>query len=193
MTPSLRAVARSYRAERGLTGVVGLLALLAGALALVVGAGWLGRFRAARPVLDPVALDTVAAWPEVARIAAIAAGLLLLVLGIWLAARALRPEAHPDLHLDDALTVTSGALSSAIAADAEQVAGVDRAKAAVVGERDAPALRLSLWLTEGADVKAVWQELDDSVLRRARDSLGVDALPTAVRVELGAARRTRVR
>ncbi|MGW5054509.1 alkaline shock response membrane anchor protein AmaP [Actinokineospora sp. NPDC004072] len=191
--PALRAVARSYRAERGLTGVIGLLALLAGAAALVVGAGWLGRFRAARPVLDPVAVDALGKWPVVTKAAAIVLGLLLVVLGVGLALRALRPERHPDLVLADDLTVTSGAIASAIAADAERVTGVDRAKAVVVGSREAPALRLSLWLAEGADVKAVWQELDDAVLANARHCLGVAALPTAVRMELGAAERTRVR
>lgn len=191
--PSVRAVARSYRAERGLTGLVGLLALLAGAAALVVGAGWLGRFRADRPVLDPVAVDALSASPLITRLVAIAVGLLFLVAGVWLALRALRPERHPDLALAEDLTVTSGAISAAIAADAEGIDGVDRAKATVVGERDAPALRLSLWLAEGCDVKAVWRELDDSVLSRARESLDVAALPTAVRVELGAAKRTRVR
>lgn len=191
--PSVRAVARSYRAERSLTGLVGLLALAAGAAALVVGAGLLGEFRAARPVLDPVAVGAIADWPVLSRIVAIVVGVLFLVVGGWLAVRALRPEHHPDLALEEDLTVTSGAIAAAIGADAEQVDGVDRAKATVVGGRDAPALRLSLWLTEGCSVKDVWQELDESVLRRARESLGVASLPTAVRVELGAAGRTRVR
>ena len=191
--PSVRAIARSHRAERGLTGLVGLLALLAGAAALVLGAGWLGRFRAERPVLDPVVVDALTRWPVATRLVAIGVGLLFLVVGLWLAVRALRPERHPDLALEDDLVVTSGAIAAAIAADAEQVDGVDRAKATVVGDADAPALRLSLWLAEGCDVKDVWQELDGAVLRRARESLGVMSLPTAVRVELGAAQRTRVR
>lgn len=191
--PSVRAVARSYRAERGLTGLVGALALLAGASALVVGAGLLGRGRAGRPLLDPVAVDVITSWPVTSRLVAIGVGLLFLLAGVRLALRALRPERHPDLALTDELTVTSGALAEAIAADAERVDGVDRAKVTVVGDKDQPALRLSLWLADGCDVKAVWRELDDPVLSRARESLGVTSLPTAVRVEMGAAKRTRVR
>ncbi|GAA4420847.1 hypothetical protein GCM10023148_20980 [Actinokineospora soli] len=171
----------------------GLVFLRPLGLRLVLGVGWLGRSRAERPVLDPVVVDALTASPVTTRLVAIGVGVLFLVAGLWLALRALRPERHPDLALEPDLTVTSTAIASAIAADAERVDGVDRAKATVVGDADAPALRLSLWLAEGCDVKDVWRELDDSVLRRARESLGVDALPTAVRVELGAAKRTRVR
>ncbi|OLR94987.1 hypothetical protein [Actinokineospora bangkokensis] len=195
--PSVAALARSYRAERVLTGLVGLLALAAGALALVVGQGWLGSFRALRPVLDPIAVERLTAWQTTARVGAVVLGVVLLVLGVLIALRALRPERHPDLALDDepgrGLVVTSGAIAAAIAADAERVDGVSRARATVVGEVSAPALRLSVWLHEGTRLKQVWRELDESVLRRARESLGVDALPTAVRVELGSGERQRVR
>lgn len=81
------------------------------------------------------------------------------------------------------------ALAAAIAADAERVPGVSRASAAVVGPRAAPALRLSLWLREGASAAQVWRSLDEAVVRPARESLGVAALPTAVRLELGGPRR----
>ncbi|MCG8918172.1 alkaline shock response membrane anchor protein AmaP [Actinokineospora sp. PR83] len=196
-SPSVAALARSYRAERVVTALIGLLALLAGATALVVGQGWLGSFRAVRPVLDPIALDTLGNWQTHARVGAVVAGVLLLVLGLLLAARTLRPERHPDLALDrsvgSGLVVTASAIAEAIAVDAEQVDGVSRARATVVGDPEEPALRLSVWLHEGTRLKDVWRELDGSVLTRARDSLGVDSLPTAVRVELGTAERQRVR
>ncbi|SDC43541.1 alkaline shock response membrane anchor protein AmaP [Actinokineospora iranica] len=195
--PSRAALARSYRVERVFTVLVGLAALLLGAAALVVGAGWLGTFRAARPVLDPIAVDTLRAWELPARIAAVVLGLLALVAGVLLAVRTLRRERHPDLALDRTagkrLLVTSGAIAEAIAADAERVAGVSRAKATVVGDAATPALRLSLWLRYGARVKDVWQEVDTAVLRRARESLGVETMPTAVRIELGAQEKQRVR
>jgi len=191
------ALARSYRAERLLTGFLGLLALVAGAAALVVGFGLLGTFRATRPVLDPIAVDTLVRWQLLSRIAAIVLGVLLLIGGLMLALRALRPEHHPDVTLDrtsgNETTVTSSAIAEAIAVDAEQVDGVDRAKATMVGDDEEPALRLSLWLRQGSNVKDVWQELDTTVLRRARESLGVNTLPTAVRLELGAAQKQRVR
>ncbi|WP_156754345.1 alkaline shock response membrane anchor protein AmaP [Actinokineospora pegani] len=195
--PSVAALARSYRTERVVITLVGVLALALGVLALVVGAGWVGSFRALRPVLDPIAMQTLGDWPNLARGVAIAAGVLLAVLGVLLVLRTLRPERHPDLALDESvgsgLVVTAGAIAEAISADAEQVSGVDRARATVVGDPETPALRLSVWLAEGARVKDVWRELDASVLTRARESLGVESLPTAVRVEMGAAERQRVR
>ncbi|MGQ0837877.1 alkaline shock response membrane anchor protein AmaP [Actinokineospora sp.] len=196
-SPSVAALARSHRAERVLTTGVGLLALLAGGAALAVGQGWLGTFRARRAVLDPIAVDTLVDWQLAARITAVALGVLLLVTGVMLALRTLRPERHPDLALDrtvgKGLLVTAGAIADAIAVDAEQVDGVSRARATVVGDPETPALRLNLWLREGTRVRDVWQELDGTVMRRARESLGVDSLPTAVRLELGAAERQRVR
>lgn len=62
----------------------------------------------------------------------------------------------------------------------------------LVGHPGRPGLRLTLWLREGADVREVWSELDSRVLARARESLGIDPLPTAVRIELDTAARQRV-
>lgn len=194
---SSAALARSYRGERLLTGVVGALAVLTGALVAVVGLGWLGSYRAKRPVIDPIAVQWIVDRPLVSRVVALVAGLLLLALGLIWFFRALRPEAQPDLALDrtvgKGLRVTAGALADAVQADAERIDGVSRARARMVGDRTNPALRLSLWLREGSDVKAVWQELDEQVLGRARESLGVTTLPTGVRFELAAARRQRAR
>ncbi|NUT49679.1 MAG: hypothetical protein HOV94_20565, partial [Saccharothrix sp.] len=90
------------------------------------------------------------------------------------------PERHPDVRLDD-VVVTAKALAAAVKADAERLDDVASAKVAVVGT---PALRLRLTLRHGADVPRVWRELDDRVLSRARTALGVEVLPTAVRLEL---------
>ncbi|WP_216205544.1 alkaline shock response membrane anchor protein AmaP [Amycolatopsis aidingensis] len=194
---STKALARSYRAERTLTFALGLLGLLAGAAALVVSFGWLGSFRAQRPILDPIAVDWLGGRPVLAKTVAIVAGVLLLAFGLWWFFRSLRPEGRPDLELDRAvgreLTVTAGAIASAVQADAESVQGVHRARVRAVGDPDNPALRISLWLREGTDIRAVWEELDATVLTRARESLGIEALPTAVRIELNAAERQRVR
>jgi hypothetical protein len=142
-------------------------------------------------------VDFLIRWKPAARIAAIVLGVVLLVLGLIWFLRSLRPEARPDLALDDTLgaglTVTAGAIAGAIQADAEQVEGVGRARARIVGDQRNPALRLSLWLVEGSDVKAVWRELDTAVLAHARECLGIESLPTAVRIELAATERQRVR
>ncbi|RJQ85247.1 Asp23/Gls24 family envelope stress response protein [Amycolatopsis panacis] len=192
-----RAQGRSYGAERTLTCLIGVVAILAGAAALVVGMGWLGRFRAQRPVLDPLAVGWLHDHALYARIGAVVIGVLLLVLGLWWLVRSLSPERHPDLRLDETpgaeLTVTSGALAGAVSSDTEQIDGVVRARVRSVGTKAEPALRISLWLAEGADVRRVWEDLETHVLTRARESLGVTTLPTAIRLELDTAGPTRVR
>ncbi|WP_134731774.1 alkaline shock response membrane anchor protein AmaP [Amycolatopsis nivea] len=192
-----RAQGRSYGAERTLTSLVGLLGVLAGAGALVVGMGWLGQFRGHRPVLDPIAVGWLGDHALYARIGAVVLGLLLLVFGLWWFFRSLRPERRPDLKLDETigaeLTVTAGALANAVQTDAESVDGVTRARVRSVGTVADPALRITLWLAEGAEVRRVWEGLDAYVLTRARESLGVETLPTAVRLELDTTGSARVR
>lgn len=190
------AITRSAWLERTLLTLLGLLLLAGGVVALLVGTGVFGTGRAPRPVLDPIAVDFLHRYLLSARIAAIVLGMLLLVLGLWWALRSLRPERKPDLVLDDTaggeLTVTSSALADAIKADAMTVQGVERARARLVGNEDDPALRLTLWLQQGADLRAVWDGLDQQVLSRARHALGLSRLPTAIRLELDAAERQRV-
>jgi hypothetical protein len=192
-----KALSRSYAGERALTFLVGLLALLGGAMALVVGAGWLGEFRGRRPLLDPIAVGWLGGHATPARIAAIVLGVVLLVAGLRWALRSLRPEPRPDLDLDHTegaeLVVTAAAIAGAVQADAERLAGVSRARVRAVGSRTSPALRVTLWLHEGTDLKHVWADLDGQVLTRARESLGLDTLPTAVRLELDTSPAKRVR
>lgn len=190
---SAKALGRSTGTERTLTVLIGLLALLGGVAVIAVGAGWLGTYRANRSLVDPLALDWLSQHALAARIGAIVLGVLLLWLGLWWFFRSLRPEGRPDLELDDDLVVTSSAISEAVRADAETIDGVGRARVRAVGDSDNPALRITLWLSEGTDLKRVWEQLDLTVLARARESLGVDVLPTAVRLELDTAAPQRVR
>lgn len=189
-------VARSAAAERTLTTLLGLLAAAGGTAVLLVGAGTFGTARADRPLVDPIAVDAITRNRVLALVVGMAAGIILAVFGMWWALRSLRPEPRPDVVLDrspaTALTVAAAALADAVLADAETVTGVDRARVRLVGHPGRPGLRLSLWLREGADVREVWSELDSRVLARARESLGIDPLPTAVRIELDTAARQRV-
>lgn len=194
--PTAPAGGRPARADRTLTALLGLLAVAVGAAALLVGTEVFGGARAHRPVIDPILVKRVAGNLDLTLGIAIAVGVLLVVLGLWWALRELRPERHPDIVLDSSLsrelTVTSAALASAVRGDAETVTGVDRARVRVLGRADAPGLRLTLWLREGADVRDVWAELDTRVLARARHALGIEVLPAAIRIELDAAERQRV-
>lgn len=195
-TAARKATARAAGAQRSLVGLIGLLSLAAGAVALIVGSGLLGASRATRSVLDPIALDILGAYPTVARGVAIVTGVVLLILGLLWAVRALAPERRPNLLLDHSpdlhLEISASAIADAVRADTEAITGVSRARARMVGATANPVLRLDLWLEDGTDVRDVYRDLDTGVLTRARDSLGVESLPTAIRIELDAAASPRV-
>jgi hypothetical protein len=182
------AIARSAAVERSLAVLVGFLLLAAGTLVALLSYGVFGAGRASRPLLDPMIVDVLRAQPLAARVLAILAGLLLVVLGLAWAARSLRPEHRPDLVLDGgqdtAIVVSSAAAAEAVAAQAASLPGVGRARARLVGTEAAPALRVTLWLADDADVREVLARLDDEVLATARRSLALSALPAAVRLEL---------
>lgn len=191
-----KATARAAGAQRILVGLIGLISLGVGVVSLLTGFGLFGADRAAHPVLDPSALDTLHTHEPLARGVTIAAGMVLLILGLLWAARALAPESRPNLLLDprvdSRLEVSASAIAAALTSDVETTEGVNRARARMVGTIDAPVLRLNLWLEDGADVLAVYHELDARVLNRARSSLGIQSLPTAIRIELDAAPPARV-
>jgi hypothetical protein len=193
---SRSAVARSAAGDRGVVAFLGLVLLTLGVLVVLLSLGVFGTGRAGLPVLDPVVLAALRGQELVSRLVAIGVGLLLFVLGLVRAARSLRPEPRPDLVLDrgpeTAITVSSGAAAEAIGAQAETLPGVARARARLVGTDDAPALRLTAWLTDDADVREVTSRLHDDVLGDARGALGLEALPVAVRLELDSGSTSRV-
>ncbi|MEV4732201.1 alkaline shock response membrane anchor protein AmaP [Saccharopolyspora sp. NPDC049426] len=194
--PSSTPIGRGAGFERGAVVLLGLLSLLVGAAAIVVGSGALGVFRAQRPVADPLVAQWVRDNSRLAAVIGIAAGLVLLVLGLWWLVRALRPEQRPDFRLEHSdsgdLSVTASALSDAVRADAERVHGVKRARVRMAGTERSPSLRLTLSLQEGTNVRHVWEELDEKVLARARQALGLETLPTAIRLRLDRAPKQRV-
>ena len=189
------AIARSTAGERTLAVVVGLLLLAAGTLVTLLSYGVFGTARAGRPLLDPMIVEVLRAQPLAARAIAIVGGLLLAVLGLVWTAHALRPERRPDLVLDGgsihgstdtAIIVSAAAAAEAVAAQAAALPGVGRARARLVGTEAAPAVRITLWLADDADVRDVLARLDTEVLATARSSLGLTDLPAAVRLELDA-------
>ena len=191
------AIARSTTGERALAVVTGLVLLAAGTLVTLLSYGVFGAGRAGRPLLDPMIVDALRAQPLVARFAAIVGGLLLAVLGLVWAAHALRPERRPDLQLDGgvldagvldggdtSIVVSAHAVAEAVAAQAAELPGVGRARARLVGTEAAPAVRVTLWLADDADVRDVLARLHSEVLTTARASLGLTDLPAAVWLEL---------
>ncbi|MCO1660946.1 alkaline shock response membrane anchor protein AmaP [Pseudonocardia sp. S2-4] len=184
------AVARSAAGDRSLAVLVGGLLLVAGTLVALLSYGVFGAGRSARPLLDPLIIEALRAQALAARLVAIGAGLALAVLGVVWAARSVRPEPRPDLHLtglpDTRIVIDSTAAADAIGHQAAALPGVGRARARLVGPEQRPALRITLWLADDADVRAVLAALEREVLAQARESLELDALPVAVRLELDA-------
>ena len=188
---SRAAVARSTAYDRTLVLLSGLVLLAAGVLVVLLGQGTFGVNRAQRPVVDPQVSAWISANATSARWIAVGVGVVLLIVGLTWAVRSLRPEPRPDVLLSDVpgqrLTVEHSAIADAVRGDAESIDGVSRARVRLVGDERRPALRMTLWLVEDADVREVWAEVDGRVLARARQAFAVDALPTAVRIELDAA------
>lgn len=187
---SRAAVARSAGRDRTLTTILGLVLVAVAVLALLVGAGVLGDFRAQRPLIDPIAVQWVTDHAGATRWIAVGIGVVLFVAGLWWTLRSLRPEPRPDVSLSEVpgerLTVEHAAICDAVRQDAETIGGVSRARVRLVGTPMRPALRIALTMVEGSDVRDVWAELDGRVLARAREAFSVSALPTAVRLELDA-------
>jgi type IV secretory pathway TrbD component len=191
---SRAAVARSAAYDRTLVLLSGLVLLVVGVLVVLLGQGTFGVYRAQRPVIDQQISAWIGANATSARWIAVGVGVVLLIVGLWWAVHSLRPEPRPDVLLSDVpgqrLTVEHSAIADAIRGDAESIDGVSRARVRLVGDERRPALRMTLWLVEDADVRDVWAEVDGRVLARARRAFAVDALPTAVRIELDAAADT---
>lgn len=199
---SRAAVARSAIGDRWSVLLLGLLALVGGLVALATGFGLLGDFRAGQPLLDPATTNALGEHPNFARVVATALGVLLFVLGLVWAVRSLRPEPRPKVvggEDDPALDTTAlpmpaepatseppgrSAVVCVVTAAATTLPGVAKATARLVGSDAAPALRLTLWLTPEAEVRAVCDGLEATVLAPARNALVVPALPAAVHLRL---------
>jgi hypothetical protein len=194
---SSSAPARSYRGDRLLVWLLGLVLLAAGILALSLARGWLGTHRAGRTVIDPLAAHTITGHPLRMLVGGIVVGLILLIVGLGWFARSVRPQRRPDLLLDgdpdSRLVVTAGAICEAVRTDCEGLGGVNRARVRSVGSTEEPAMRVNLWLDEDTDLRVVWSELEREVLPRLRRSLGGRRLPIGIRVELDSAAPPRVR
>ncbi len=185
---SRSAVARSAGGDRWTAVLIGLVLLVAGVGVALLSYGVFGTARAGRPLLDPIMVDTVAADPLLWRMVAIVGGLVLAVFGLSWVARSVRPEPRPDVVLDGGadttILVSSAAVGDAVASQAATLPGVARARARLVGSAAAPALRVTLWLADDADVRAVLRRLHEEVLATALSAFDLAALPVAVRLEL---------
>lgn len=167
--------------------IVGVLLLAAGAFTLGRGLGVLARFPGDEPVLSMaerrMAHTTGWFWWAAAGVAVVV--LLLALRWLFVQGRSskvsnLRMDGGADGHT----RMPSRVATRAVERDAEDTPGVVRARAALVGSRSRPGLRLDLTADERAD----WPRLRQDVAGRVRDdlraSLELDRLPTVVRLSL---------
>ncbi|WP_274916388.1 alkaline shock response membrane anchor protein AmaP [Streptomyces sp. WZ-12] len=192
--------------NRVLLGLVGLLLLGGGALALLGGldlpARWHLALPAGWPWARPDAVPLPAGdrtrftdrgwwWPSV--IAALVALVLLLLW--WLLAQ-LRRRRLGSLLVDtgdgEGAVVRGRALEAALAAEAAAVDGVDRAAVVLTGRRMAPRAHALVVLAPHADPGIVVLRLSEGAVAHARDSAGLERLPTEVRLRAVRHRAERV-
>jgi hypothetical protein len=174
-------VARSAAADRSLAVLLGEVLPVGGSLVALLAYGAFGSGRATHPLLDPVIVDALRAQPVLARLVAILAGVALVVLGLTWANLVLAADA------DTAIVVDGDAAARAVAGQAAALAGVAPVRARMVGSREAPALQITVWLTDEADVVEILRRLDQDVVGGARAALDPQPLPVAVRLELAGA------
>ncbi|WP_328916768.1 MULTISPECIES: alkaline shock response membrane anchor protein AmaP [unclassified Streptomyces] len=130
-------------------------------------------------------------WPVVIAVLAV----LMLAALWWLLGQAHRRRVR-QIQVDSGdgqgALLRGRALEHVLAAEAESYEGVEWAHATLVGGRGAPEARMVLGLAPHATPREVAASLDSSVLVRARDSAGLDALPAEARLRAVRHRARRV-
>ncbi|AXK34210.1 alkaline shock response membrane anchor protein AmaP [Streptomyces armeniacus] len=182
--------------NRVLVGLAGLLLLLLGLAVLAggldlqrrwgysLGSGW--PWAASGDVLLTDAdrtrwRDEGWWWPVVFA----ALGLLLVLLLWWILAQLRRrrlSEVLVDSGDGEGALLRGRALEGALAAEAESLTGVDRARAALRGRRTEPRARVTLVLAAHAEPATALHRLRTEALEHARNSAGLAELPAEVRL-----------
>ncbi|MGC3003123.1 alkaline shock response membrane anchor protein AmaP [Streptomyces sp. G35A] len=194
----MRAVRRTL--NRVLIGLVGLVLLALGGSVLAIGLGapapswWLHDGR------HDVLLDESERtrwrdagwwWPVV-----IAALAVLVLLCLWWLAAVVRRRRLAEVLVDtgdgEGAVLRGQALEHALAEDANHLDGVGQAGVRLTGRRTTPRTRVGLRLEPHVDPGTALHALTTGVLARTRDSAGLAALPTEVRLRAVKHRAERV-
>ncbi|MFB9538767.1 MULTISPECIES: alkaline shock response membrane anchor protein AmaP [Streptomyces] len=184
----MRAVLRIV--NRVFLGLVGLVLLVLGGSGLAVGLGapapswWIHDSR--HDVLLSDAERTRWRedgwwWPIVIAVLAV-----LLLLALWWLVAVLRRRRVAEVLVDtgdgEGALLRGRALENALAQEAEQADGVDRADARLTGRRTAPQARVRLALEPHVDPGTALHDLTTGALAHARTSAGLASLPAEVRL-----------
>ncbi|WFB10200.1 alkaline shock response membrane anchor protein AmaP [Streptomyces sp. LX-29] len=185
--------------NRVLVGLVGLALVLLGGAVLVagldlrrrwgIGEDWWWPFAGPHDVLLSRAdrirwRDEGWWWPAVIG----CLGVVLLLALWWLLAQLRRRQlgevlvGADDIEAGAAAVVRGRALEAVMAADAESLDGVERARVTLRGRRTAPEARMALVLAARAQPVRALEQVRGEVLEHARSSVGLARFPTEVRV-----------
>jgi hypothetical protein len=186
--------------NRVLIGLVGLVLLALGGSVLAIGLGapapswWLHDGR------HDVLLDESERtrwrdagwwWPVV-----IAALAVLVLLCLWWLVAVVRRRRLAEVLVDtgdgEGALLRGQALEHALAEDADHLDGVQQADVRLTGRRTTPRTRVGLRLEPHVDPGTALDDLTTGVLARTRDSAGLAALPTEVRLRAVKHRAERV-
>ncbi|MGW1405415.1 alkaline shock response membrane anchor protein AmaP [Streptomyces sp. NPDC002403] len=130
-------------------------------------------------------------WPAVIAVLVVLLALLLW----WLLAQLHRHRLGQVLiesEGDAAARLNGRALEDAIEEEAQVLDGISQAHVRLTGRRAAPAARVRLLLKPHAEPVRTLEQLSGETLAHARDSAGLDRLPSEVRLREGRHRARRV-
>ncbi|MDT0344867.1 alkaline shock response membrane anchor protein AmaP [Streptomyces litchfieldiae] len=111
---------------------------------------------------------------------------LLVLLALWWLLAQLRRQRLAEVLVDSGdgvgALLRGRAMEEVVAAEAESLPGIDRARVTLVGRRGQPRLRVGLLLTPQARPDEVVRRLRTEAVEHARASAGLEALPAEARL-----------
>ncbi|MGW7267298.1 alkaline shock response membrane anchor protein AmaP [Streptomyces sp. NPDC054842] len=186
--------------NRVLLGIAGLVLVVLGGSVLAIGLGfdppswWIhdGRHDVLLSDADRTRWrDEGWWWPAV-----IAALAVLLLLALWWLAAVLRRRRLSEVLVDtgdgEGALLRGRAVEGVLAGEAGELDGVERAHVRLTGRRTGPRTRMRLVLQPHADPGDTLHLLATRALAHARDSAGLAALPSEVRLRAAKHRAERV-
>ncbi|TXL92942.1 alkaline shock response membrane anchor protein AmaP [Streptomyces sp. IB2014 016-6] len=186
--------------NRVLLGLVGLVLLCVGGAVLATGLGvsvpsWWPYTGKKDVLLSHDDRDRWSAqgwwWPVVIAVLAV----LLLLMLWWLLSqlrRARLAEVLVDSGDGEGALLRGRALENVLASEAESLDGVSRARVRLTGRRSAPEARVRLLLEPHVAPGEALEGLTREAVGHARDSAGLEALPTEARLRAAKHRAQRV-
>ncbi len=187
---------RIDRINRGVLAIVGLVLLLAGALALVLGTSLFEINRADKAVI-PGGVSTFIGdnpwywWALAAGCVVVALLLLQWLIAQFHTNRLPRLNVEPD-RSDGETVLEAHAISDAVESEVEAISGIRSASMRLLGTQSSHRHQLTVLLDERADINAVRSRLSRQTVPNLRRALDFDGPQLDIRLALPARRRRRV-